>query len=35
MKLSSRSALLIPAWSLILVGSGVFFYSAWLGHLGS
>lgn len=31
----ARSLMIVPAWSLILVGSCVFFYTAYAGMLGS
>jgi len=35
MKRSSRSALIFPAWGLILMGSGAFIYCASAGMLGA
>lgn len=35
MKTSTRSALIFPAWAVILVGSGAFLYTAYSGMLGS
>ena len=35
MKTASRSVLLFPAWAVILIGSGAFFYTAYAGMLGS
>ena len=35
MKTSSRSALIFPAWGLILMGSGAFIYCASTGLLGA
>lgn len=34
MKTSTRSALIFPAWGIILVGSAAFLYSAYAGLLG-
>ncbi len=31
----ARSVLIVPAWSLILLGSCAFFYTAYAGMLGS
>ena len=31
----TRSVMIIPAWTLILAGSCVFFYTAYAGMLGS
>jgi len=30
-----RSFLIFPAWGIILLGSGAFFYSAYAGMLGT
>lgn len=35
MKATRRSSMVVPAWLFILTGSVAFFYSAWMGLLGS
>lgn len=34
MKTSTRSALIFPAWGMILLGSAAFLYCAYTGLLG-
>jgi hypothetical protein len=35
MRTSTRSALIFPAWAVILIGTGAFLYTAYAGFLGS
>ncbi len=35
MRTSARSALIFPAWGIILAGSAAFLYCAYAGMLGS